>query len=147
MVSLGFLPTFLTKQLRASGGAARLKGLKGAAEGETLRYEPRFCLSAYSSCISHLVRTSFLLAMLPTGPHVSCSAVSASTFLIFVKRFYIFILQWGLVNHIAYSHGQRTKCLDGITDSTDMNLGKLQEMVQDGGAWHTVVHEVAKSWT
>ena len=78
---------------------------------------------------------------------MSCSAVSASTFLIFVKRFYIFILQWGLVNHIAYSHGQRTKCLDGIIDSTDMNLGKLQEMVQDGGAWHTVVHEVAKSWT
>ena len=37
--------------------------------------------------------------------------------------------------------------LDGITDSTDMNLGKLQEMVQDGGAWHAVVQEVAKSWT
>ena len=37
--------------------------------------------------------------------------------------------------------------LDGITDSMDMNLSKLQEMVEDRGARHAAVHGVAKSWT
>ena len=35
--------------------------------------------------------------------------------------------------------------LDGITDAMNMNLGKLQEMVEDREAWHAVVHGVAKS--
>ena len=38
------------------------------------------------------------------------------------------------------------KWLDGITDSMDMSLSKLQEMVKDREAWHSVVHEVTKSW-
>ena len=42
---------------------------------------------------------------------------------------------------------QRTIQLDGITDSIDMSLCKLQEMVKDRKAWHAVVHGVAKSWT
>ena len=42
---------------------------------------------------------------------------------------------------------QGTKWMDGITDSMDMGLGELQELVMDREVWHAVVHGVAKSWT
>ena len=53
----------------------------------------------------------------------------------------------GGVDLIAGQGGQRARCLHGITDSMDMSLIKLWEIVKDRQAWHATVHRVTKSQT
>ena len=56
-------------------------------------------------------------------------------------------LMLGKVDGKRRSRQLRIEWLDSITDSTDMNLSKFQEIVKDREAWHAVVHGVAKSQT
>ena len=42
---------------------------------------------------------------------------------------------------------RRKRWLDGVTDSMDMSMSKLQEIVKDREAWRAVIHGVTKSWT
>ena len=54
---------------------------------------------------------------------------------------------WGKIEGRRRRGKQRVRLLDGLIDSFDMGLSKLQELVKDREAWHTAVHRVIKSWT